>query len=211
MFGYGGRVIAVQGSLFAAGDLEVRPGADFERVTLDDASWVDVARDWLAGSDGVLADLAGGVDWKQRRRRMYDRVVDEPRLTRWYPDHAPLPHPALDAFRAAMARRYHVAFGPLGLNYYRDGADSVAPHADRELRHLDDTLVAILTLGAARPFLVHPAGGGRSIDVHPGPGDVLVMGGACQARFEHGVPKVTRAVGPRISASVRWVHRPTTP
>ena len=94
----------------------------------------------------------------------------------------------------------------MGLNYYRDGRDSVAPHADRELRDLDDTLVAILTLGAARPFLLRPQGGGPAIDLHPASGDLLVMGGACQATWEHAVPKVAAGAGPRISASIRWAR-----
>jgi alkylated DNA repair dioxygenase AlkB len=201
-------VAAVQSSLFALGEPQAHPATPFERVHLDEGAWVDVARGWMGGTDDLLDALARDVDWRQRRRRMYDRVVDEPRLTRWYGTDEVLPHAALGTFREAMGDRYGVRFGAVGLNRYRDGADSVAPHADRELRHLDDTLVAILTLGAARPFLVHPAGGGRSLDVHPGPGDVLVMGGACQARYEHGVPKVARPVGPRISASVRWARRP---
>jgi alkylated DNA repair dioxygenase AlkB len=102
-----------------------------------------------------------------------------------------------------------VTFGALGLNHYRDGTDSVAWHADRELRHLDDTLVAILTLGATRPFLLRPTGGGRSIDLRPASGDLLVMGGRAQACWEHAVPKTAHATGPRISASIRWVARPT--
>ena len=108
----------------------------------------------------------------------------------------PLPDEALAWFRVAVGRHYGVRFGAVGLNYYRDGADSVAFHADRELRLLDDTLVAIVTLGAARPFLLRPQGGGRSIDIHPASGDLLVMGGACQATWEHGVPKVAGRVGP---------------
>ena len=91
----------------------------------------------------------------------------------------------------------------LGCNYYRDGRDSVAWHADRELRELDDTRIAIVTLGARRPFLLRPKGGGRSIDVAPGSGDLLVMGGACQIGWEHSVPK-RRACGPRVSCSWRW-------
>jgi alkylated DNA repair dioxygenase AlkB len=79
----------------------------------------------------------------------------------------------------------------------------VAYHRDRELRRLDDTLIAIVTLGAARPFLIRPLGGGRSRDLRPGSGDLLVMGGRCQVAWEHGVPKVAHA-GPRISATLRW-------
>ena len=183
--------------------------ATFERTDLGGGAWVEVARDWLRGSDGLLEQLARQVEWRQRRRRMYDRVVDEPRLTRWYQAGVELPDPALVEFRTTMARHHRVRFAAMGLNYYRDGRDSVAFHADRELRHLDDTLVAILTVGAPRPFLLRPHGGGRSVDLRPGPGDVLVMGGACQAHWEHAVPKVASGVGPRISASIRWVRRPS--
>jgi alkylated DNA repair dioxygenase AlkB len=96
-----------------------------------------------------------------------------------------------------------VPFGGPFLNYYRDGRDSVAWHGDTEMRHVEDTRVAILTLGAARPFLLRPRGGGRSRDLRPGSGDLLVMGGACQRDWEHAVPKTAHA-GPRISVSVRW-------
>lgn len=198
-------VAPVQASLFASGPPAVRDGAPFERRELDGGAWVDLARGWLGGADDVLAALAGAVGWKQRRRRMYDRIVDEPRLTRWYREADRLPDPVLEDFRDSVATRYGVAFGPLGLNYYRDGSDSVAFHSDRELRHLDDTLVAIVTFGAARPFLLRPASGGPSIDLRPASGDLLVMGGACQLRWHHGVPKVA-AAGPRISASIRWAR-----
>ncbi len=205
-------MLALQADLFsnldgADDDFEVAADVAFERIELDARCWVDVARGWLRGADGICEALARQVGWRQRRRRMYDRVVDEPRLTRWYPAGTALPHPALPAFRSAMVARYGAPFGPLGLNYYRDGHDSVAPHRDRELRHLDDTIVAILTFGARRPFPIHPLGGGRSIDIRPGSGDVLVMGGACQLLWEHAVPKVA-AAGPRISASIRWAARP---
>ncbi|MDQ6782970.1 MAG: alpha-ketoglutarate-dependent dioxygenase AlkB [Actinomycetota bacterium] len=195
-----------QTSLFAAGPTRVRPDTPFHRTDLGGGAWVEIAREWMSGSDDVLERLARDVTWRQRRRRMYDRTVDEPRLTHWYQAGADLPDPALVEFRAQMARRHRVRFSALGLNYYRDGHDSVAFHADRELRHLEDTVVAILTVGAPRPFLLRPYGGGRSIDLRPGPGDVLVMGGACQARCEHAVPKVASGAGPRISASIRWVR-----
>ena len=105
--------------------------------------------------------------------------------------------------RAALEAHYDVPLGGIGLNYYRDGRDSVAPHRDRELRHLDDTLIAIVTLGARRPFLIRPRGGGKSRDISPASGDLLVMGGRTQVGWEHGVPKVKTAE-PRISVTWRW-------
>ena len=192
-----------QTSLLGAGDPAVDPTVPFERLWLDDASWVDVARGWLHGADTLLDALIETVDWEQHRRWMYERMVDDPRLSRWVSTEEPLPHPALAPVRSALEARYDVPLGGIGLNYYRDGRDSVAPHRDRELRHLDETLIAIVTLGAQRPFLLRPRGGGKSRDISPASGDLLVMGGRTQVNWEHGVPKVKRA-GPRISVTWRW-------
>jgi alkylated DNA repair dioxygenase AlkB len=197
----------IQGNLFAGGPAKVRGDVPFERVELGDGAWVDVARGWLGGADELMSRLAGSVDWQHHRRWMYDRMVDEPRVSRWYRAGDELPDPALGSFRRVVARHYRVRFGAVGLNFYRDGRDSVAFHSDRELRHLDETLVAIVTLGSARPFLLRPSGGGRSIDLRPGSGDLLVMGGTCQLRWEHAVPKVASGTGPRISASIRWAKK----
>jgi alkylated DNA repair dioxygenase AlkB len=199
--------VPVQGNLFASGQVEVHPDVSFERIDLGQGAWVDVARDWLGGADVVAGRLVDTVDWRHHRRWMYDRMVDEPRVSRWYGSSEDLPDEALVSFRREVGRHYGIPFRAMGLNYYRDGTDSVAFHADRELKFLDDTKVAILTFGASRPFLLRPTGGGKSIDIGPGSGDLLVMGGACQVHWEHGVPKVRGGSGPRVSASVRWARK----
>jgi alkylated DNA repair dioxygenase AlkB len=190
-------------SLLGTGEPTVDPAARFERQRLDAGAWIDLVRPFLLGSDTLLVELADRIEWHQGRRWMYERMVDDPRLSRWFARSDEPPHPALGTVRHALEAHYGVPLRGPALNYYRDGRDSVAPHRDRELRVLDDTLVAILTLGARRPFLVRPRGGGRSRDLAPGPGDLLVMGGRTQLDWEHAVPKVAFA-GPRISVSWRW-------
>lgn len=206
---YPGVVTAWQATLLGAEEPEIDPAVTVERVPLDETSWVDVARGWLRGADTLLETLIATVPWHHGRRYMYGRMVDDPRLTHWYQPTDELPHPALGLVRATLSARYDVPFGTVGLNYYRDGRDSVAAHRDRELRDVDDTLVAIVTLGAARPFRIRSRAGGTSLDVHPGSGDLLVMGGRTQADWEHAVPKV-RAAGPRVSISLRWAAPPAT-
>ena len=193
----------LQRTLLGADEPRLAPEPRFERIELGHGAWIDIARDWLLGADTLLDHLVDAVPWRQGRRWMYDRMVDDPRLSHWYKRRKDEPHAAFKRIRRALCERYDVEFGGFGLNYYRDGRDSVAWHRDRELRYLDSTLIAITTLGAARPFLLRPLGGGRSRDVHPGSGDLLVMGGACQMRWEHSVPKVAMA-GPRISVTLRW-------
>jgi alkylated DNA repair dioxygenase AlkB len=133
---------------------------------------------------------------------MYDRMVDEPRLTAWYPAGVTWPHAVLPELARLLSDRHGQQLANLGLNLYRNGADSVAWHGDRISRVLPEPVVAIVSLGAPRPFLVRPKGGGRSRSFSLGWGDLVVMGGRCQQEFDHSVPKVAVA-GPRLSVMFR--------
>lgn len=200
--------IVVQESLLDSGD-EAAPGAVRpERVPLSGGAWIDVQRGWLAGAAPLFARLAGSVPWRAERRRMYDRTVDVPRLLCFYGEGAPLPEAALGACRDALSAHYAAELGEpfvtAGLCFYRDGRDSVAWHGDRIGRGAtEDTLVAIVSLGATRRFLVRPRGGGPTRRFELASGDLLVMGGSCQRTFEHAVPKTGRPVGPRCSIQLR--------
>jgi alkylated DNA repair dioxygenase AlkB len=203
-------VVPGQRSLFASGEVVLDRDAHWEHLVLDEASWVDRCRNHLLGADAVLDAVIAALPWRCGRRYMYDRMVDDPRLSYRAPGPELIPHPVLVQVRDALAARYRVPLGAPAFNYYRDGDDSVAPHRDRELRDTSDALVCVLTLGATRPFRLRPHGrtGGRSYDLAPASGDLLVMGGACQRDWEHAVPKV-RAAGPRVSVTWRWARRST--
>ena len=185
-------------------------GDSVRRVPLAGGAWVDLRPGWLAGSGAVFSRLAGAVPWRGERRHMYDRVVDVPRLLCFYGEGEPLPDPVLTAVRHALNAHYGAELGEpfrtAGLCLYRDGRDSVAWHGDRIGRGArEDTMVAILSLGTPRAFLLRPRGGGRgsSLRFEVGHGDLLVMGGSCQRTWEHAVPKTAQAVGPRISVQFR--------
>lgn len=183
-------------------------GSTVRRRMLTAGAWVDVRPGWLTGSNVLFDHLTRQVEWQSERRQMYDRVVDVPRLVRFYPENAPLPHALLEDARDALNSNYRRELGEdfmtAGLCWYRDGRDSVAWHGDDTGRsRTEDTMVAILSLGEARPLLLRPKGGGPSIRYALGHGDLLVMGGSCQRTWEHAVPKTTRPVGPRISVQFR--------
>lgn len=175
--------------------------AGLARADLGAGAWLDYLPRWLAGHEVVYRDLAAAADWKQGRRLMFDRTVNVPRLTAPAPESGPCAG-LLGDLAAALGAHYGVAFENITLAWYRDGRDSVAPHGDRIGRLCDDTVIAIVSVGAPRRFLLHPAGGGRSLAFSPGWGDLLVMGGSCQRTWLHSVPKVARA-DPRISIQFR--------
>lgn len=203
-------MVMLQETLFSAGEHEVlrAVGEGRERAVLGAGAWVDLRPGWVGGAGPLFDRLAGSVAWRAERRRMYDRVVDVPRLVRFYAEGERLPDPMLgemrDALSAAYGRELGERFTTVGLCLYRDGTDSVAWHGDTIGRgSTHDTMVAIVSLGAPRRFLVRPRGGGPARRFEPGPGDLLVMGGSCQRTWEHAVPKCAHAPGPRISVQFR--------
>src|SRR5439155_27287992 len=195
-----------QPSLLAtAGSMHVdRSFSGLRRVDLDDQSWVDHVPDWVSGADLLFEQILTGRPWQQRSRHMYDRRVLEPRLTApWSLDSAePLEPPILEEIRLVLSDRYGRAFDSVGFNLYRDGRDSVAWHADRIAKEIDDPIVALISLGDPRKFLLRPKGGGKSRVFVPGRGDLLITGGKTQRTWQHSVPKVA-TVGPRISLAYR--------
>jgi alkylated DNA repair dioxygenase AlkB len=192
----------MQASLFDIGDPAFDPElSGLARLELDHGAWVDYLPHWLGGHEAVYQDLAGSADWKQERRLMYHRTVDVPRLTAAAPAQGPAAR-LLGRLSATLSGSYGVTFKGISLAWYRDGKDSVAPHGDHIGRHGGDTVVAIVSVGAPRRFLLRPVAGGRSLVFSPGWGDLLVMGGSCQRTWLHGVPKLARA-DPRISIQFR--------
>jgi alkylated DNA repair dioxygenase AlkB len=199
----------LQGSLLDGfGEAELGELAGLRRTVLDEGVWVDVLPGWLSGADLLFERLATQVPWQADRRPMYDRMVDVPRLLRFYGETEALPDPILDTARDALSRHYFRELGEpfrtAGLCFYRDGNDSVAWHGDTSGRGAtDDTMVAIVSVGAPRALLLRPRGGGASIRYQLGHGDLIVMGGSCQRTWEHAIPKTRRPVGPRISIQFR--------
>ncbi|MDR6117184.1 alkylated DNA repair dioxygenase AlkB [Aeromicrobium sp. SORGH_AS981] len=201
-----------QGSLLDVGDEAVvgSLGPAVQRRELTHGAWVDVRPGWVQGADPLFLSLQTEVRWRAERRQMYDETVDVPRLLAHFGAADTLPHPALVAARDALNVHYADELGEefvtAGLCYYRDGRDSVAWHGDRIGRgRAEDTMVAILSLGAPRRLSLRPVdhGAGDTIGFVVGHGDLLVMGGSCQRTWEHAVLKTAKPVGPRISVQFR--------
>jgi alkylated DNA repair dioxygenase AlkB len=192
-----------QGWLFGRQPPEFDRGfARLERISLDEGAWIELQREWLGGHAALLDELRETVAWREEERHMYDRRVAVPRLVAVLaPNERP---PIVEAMRRALSVRYDTDFVRVSAALYRDGNDSVAWHGDRVARVLPEALVATVSLGTPRKFLLRPTGGGLSRPFSLGAGDLIVMGGTCQRTHQHAIPKVKHA-GPRISIMFRPV------
>jgi alkylated DNA repair dioxygenase AlkB len=137
---------------------------------------------------------------------MYEREVDVPRLIghfRLDPSADVTPGAILESARRVVDK-VGAPFNSVGLNLYRDGRDSVAPHND----HLNEIRkgfpITLVSLGAARRMTIRAkAAPRRVIHVDLEPGSLLVMEYATQLHYTHAVPKTADPVGERISLAFR--------
>lgn len=188
------------------GLFDALPGGG-ERVLVEDAECGIRYRPWLvdaATAERWFAALRDGIAWQSQRRPMYDRVVDVPRLTAsWRLADPALPQALRDA-AAVVQAEVDAPFNAVGLNFYRDGNDSVAPHGDKLHILVPRHPIALLSLGATRRMAIRPnRPPRRSLHIDLEPGSLLLMSYDSQLHYEHGVPKTSESVGPRISLAFR--------
>jgi alkylated DNA repair dioxygenase AlkB len=165
-------------------------------------------------ADAYFATLRDGVDWHANRRIMYEREVDVPRLTAHFPlerlrsgeaegisaDAASM----LCEAAARVADALGAPFNSIGLNFYRDGNDSVAPHNDRLQDLVKGEPIALLSFGGTRRMLIRSKQPGEpAVPIDLEAGSLLVMSWSSQLHYTHGVAKTRAKVDPRISVALR--------
>lgn len=191
-------------------------------------SWIPQFFEYIPGflddaeAGGLLARLWRELDWSQREISLYGRRVLQPRLVAWYGDSGavysysgltlqPLPwHPALLQLRERIGSRAGHPFNAVLANAYRDGRDSMGWHSDNEKELGPRPVIASLSLGAPRRFVLRPArrppdagAGSRAVTLEHG--SLLVMRAGCQQRYQHALPRTRQPTALRINLTYRWV------
>ncbi len=200
-----------------ANELQIDRHAPVERIALPPTSWVELVPGFVRDAGRVFTELHESLAWTQTEVLRYDKYVPENRLGVGVRNDA---YPVLRQTDLHLRSRFQVPFTGVAAILYRDGHDFQGLHSDREMRWLDDTVIAIAVLGARRPFVLRPRlergvpieripAGSSPDDVilTPGEGDMLIMGGACQREWLHGVPAAPGVDHPRISLTWRWTSR----
>ncbi|QII27704.1 alpha-ketoglutarate-dependent dioxygenase AlkB [Stenotrophomonas maltophilia] len=175
---------------------------------------------WLARpeADALQQALQAEIPWETHRIRMFGNWVDSPRLSCWIGDPQAryrysgaefVPHPwphVLGALRDRLQAQGVGRFNSVLLNRYRGGTDYMGWHSDDEPELGPAPLIASLSLGAARRFLLRRRDDTmRKAEFLLGHGDLLLMGGATQRHYQHALPKMARVQGERINLTFRWI------
>ncbi len=197
-------------------DLLIDRAASVERLDLDSAgSWVDLCPSFVRDPQQLLDEVVDGTAWTQGAVWRFDHYVEERRVGALLRQDQ-LPAAVRQTGMHLRSRYRHELTGVTAI-HYRDGTDFQGMHSDREMRWLDETLIAILVLGEPRPFVLRPrrnpndpalrSDTSEDVVLLPGHGTLLVMGGRCQRDWLHGVPKHPAAKSSRVSLTWRWTSR----
>lgn len=177
------------------------------------ANWLPAAQ-----ADALLAALREQVSWETHRIRLFGRWHEAPRRSCWIGDpdasytysgtrFAPQPWlPLLSALREQLAQEIGAPFNSVLANWYRDGHDAMGWHSDDEPELGPQPVIASLSLGAERRFLLkRREPGARALGLPLAHGSVLVMAGETQRHYRHAVPRSARVIGERINLTFRWI------
>lgn len=181
-------------------------------------AWVSYDPAWLerAEADHALEQLLVDLQWEQRDIIAKGKVVRQPRLMAWGGD---LPylysgqvlepqamHPIIEALNRRLSRELETSFNHVVINYYRDGHDRVGFHADDEPELGYEPVIASVSLGVTRTFILRSKHQRRKWGKRLRHGSLLVMGGNCQHRWYHGVPSQPEIKEPRLNLTYRYLR-----
>jgi alkylated DNA repair dioxygenase AlkB len=193
-----------------------------ERIDFGSRSFVLFDAEFVsaAEADGALTALRSELEWEQREIVLFGKRILQPRLIAWAGElpysysGQTLPVRPFPTVLARLRERVEAAsgirFNHVLVNRYRDENDSMGFHSDDEPELGENPVLASLTFGATRRFVVHQKKKHRGVESKTfalGHGALLIMGGAFQHEFRHGVPRERRPVGERINATFRKLWR----
>ena len=165
----------------------------------------------------LCALLYEELEWRQDEIVLFGRHVMQPRLIAWYGDPEarysysglqlkPLPwHPLLTELKLRIGASTGAVFNSVLANAYRHGSDSMGWHRDDEKELGPRPVIASLSLGQERRFLVREKDQ-KSQGLLLGNGSLLIMKGQCQQKYQHALPKTRRKTGIRINLTYRMIR-----
>lgn len=194
----------------AIADGELLWGEDF---------WQQVAQP-MPYTDDIFQRLHTQIDWRQEFITLYGKRHPQPRLTAWYGDAGatyrysgltlkPCPWvPVLQTAKSLVESAARHRFNSVLLNLYRTGQDSMGWHSDNEPELGRHPVIASLSFGATRRFIMRHCDRKDlpKVELCLSHGSLVIMQGKTQHCWQHQVPKTAKPVGPRINLTFRWIR-----
>ncbi|HBB25152.1 MAG TPA: alpha-ketoglutarate-dependent dioxygenase AlkB [Bacteroidetes bacterium] len=166
-----------------------------------------------------LDELVSTLQWRSETITMFGRTMLQPRLIAFYADEGVRYTysrrtftglawtPLLERLRQDACHLAGSTLNSVLANYYRDGSDSMGMHADDEPELGVNPVIVSMSFGATRRFVMkhRTRRDADGVELALTDSSVLIMRGATQHHWLHGIKKETRPVGPRVNLTFRKV------
>jgi alkylated DNA repair dioxygenase AlkB len=198
----------------------VRGHTTLERIPLEDAEVYYLRELPLAQTaEALMNQLISEVPWRAENIVVWGKTFPQPRLIAWYGDnganytYSGIPHDPLPWIEFLIDIKNRVeqiavtGFNSVLLNYYRNHRDSMGLHSDDEPELGRRPIIASLSLGEERTFILkHKTRRDlRSVHIKLASGSLLLMKGDTQRHWKHGIEKENRPCGPRVNLTFRRI------
>ncbi len=195
-----------------------QPSATLTPIPLEDGELAMLSQLPLGlDNAAAMARLAAETDWRSESITLWGKQFLQPRLTAWHGDASytysgltmqALPFTALlDEIRLAVEAASGRRFNSVLLNYYRNERDSMGMHSDDEAELGPEPAIASVSFGTTRTLSLRHKRSKRTVKLDLTDGSMLLMAGATQTNWSHGINKLTRPTGPRLNLTFRWIQR----
>jgi len=201
-------------------DLFAPPLQKQEEIALEDGATLRIERGFIDAVEGnaLLRKFTETLPWEISKVKVFGKTHPIPRLNAWlgapgavmtYSKTRFDPHPfttEIEDLRQRLVAECGTSFNSVLCNLYRDGHDKMGYHSDDERELGDAPLIASLSFGATRKFVLkHKSREVPRIEIPLSHGDLLIMGGQCQRFYKHALPKSVRVKNPRINLTFRQI------
>lgn len=181
---------------------------------------VELISGFIPESSEIYQNLINQLDWRQDQITLYGKTHDVPRLQAWYADpgltytysHIKLEPTPWNELLLDLKKRiegpYQAEFNSVLCNYYRHGSDYVAWHSDNEPELGEEPVIASLSFGATRKFVLREKRDKKKkIELSLKSGDLLLMSGKTQELYEHQISKTKKEKEGRVNLTFRQIIR----
>ena len=194
--------------------------AGLERLSIPDAEvYYQPQLELPTSPRELMRQLQTEVPWQEQEITIWGKTHWQPRLTAWFGDSdarytysgivlEPRPwSPLLLDLKCRVEQVSGVEFNSALLNYYRNHRDSMGLHSDDEPELGARPVIASLSLGQERTFVMKHK---RKRSLPPvrlrlASGSLLLMRGETQKNWRHGINKLQRECGPRLNLTFRAI------
>ena len=176
-------------------------------------------RRWLdkPSAKNLFDFLTKNINWQIEHLEMFGKLVQVPRRIAFFGEeglsytyskqiHRALPWPPnLVDLKEKIEEKLKTAFNSVLCNYYKDGNDYIGWHQDNEADLGMDPIIASISLGAERKFLLRNCQTRRIKEFILSDGDLFVMHSDCQRNWQHSLPRSRHIQNPRINLTYRKI------